>query len=165
MRFETKGGLLADGAQLLPARELAALTTVTVGPARERLRFRRQPDGSVKCIADGSFEPSRRADALILRDFDGAWFVSDSSGELRRRSEVDVGTIRMLFGSFATRTPGSMISGGTWATSVVGSEIPPGSYLAIVKDAPFVPALGLDVRWVDSDHVVLGMLSEADVDG
>jgi hypothetical protein len=43
--------------------------------------------------------------------------------------------------------------------------LPPGTYVARLRNSPFVDDLGLSVDWVAATHLVVGTLAAEDVDG
>jgi hypothetical protein len=69
------GGLSVDG-RLLPARTPTTVTTCAVADVRDRLRFRREPDGGLAVLAEAGFRPHPDL-RLVVRDPAGAWFVGE----------------------------------------------------------------------------------------
>ena len=74
------GGRSYDGS-MLPARRPTTFAANTVADARERLRFRRRPDGGLDVLAEPGFLPVANA-PLVVRDARGAYFSGPGQGPL-----------------------------------------------------------------------------------
>jgi hypothetical protein len=71
------------GGQALPARLPTSVATVGVCRPRERLRLRRDGLERLLVVPDADLRPADDAGALLVRDFDGAWWVSSNDRSLR----------------------------------------------------------------------------------
>src|SRR5690606_23873537 len=79
--------LLPDGTldgSLLPSRTRTSLGVVSLAPRRERLRFERQPDGTIALLASDGLAPFGGRGELALRDFDGGCWIARDDGRLER---------------------------------------------------------------------------------
>jgi hypothetical protein len=200
-RFDLDRGALEGS--VVPSRTPTAFGSVSRLAARERLRFRRRPDGGYDVLADAAFAPVAEPGSILLRLADGQEYLGDGTGlalhpvagpvtpEDRAdairlaplsptgafsRSDDDDRFVRHI--EYHSVASGAVRSGReTWVAPTLAdaptlaqwirtaTELPPGraAYLARVRAAPFVDALGLDVDWKAQDHVVLGLLGPDDV--
>jgi hypothetical protein len=170
---------LRVGGELLPARAPTTVTTVTRGPARERLRFRRN-GGGLEVLAGADFAPAAEDGAVLLRDLDGACFASTASGAMRRvgSGPPDPGS---LLGRYFDRVPAGRNDLPAWGRGRgYGIDAPdrqdalreylggileslaPGTYVAWMQDVPSLDGLGLTVAWRASGHLVVGRLGPED---
>lgn len=183
------GGRL-DGAAL-PSRTPTPFATLTVGRARERLRFRRRDDGTIEVLHGPEFAPIVGEGAVLLRTPDGEWYLSDASGRLQpqgglRRAlrsgalqkvvrpmaflplgddqvERSAGLRRSWYGHHGPQITNAGVHGfPTYFQEAWGGSLPPGSYLARVVSLPSFDSLGLDVDYEVREHVVLGFLADED---
>ncbi len=172
-------GTLEGG--LVPSRSVTTLGEVSVGPERARLRFRR--DGSAReILAEAELQPL--GTDIVMRDFDGSWFVGASGTRLagvteeaaakalaalaenlvmRERSHDN--EYRMRYGY----APSHGITGWQpfdFLTSLSGdgaAMLRPGSYVARVARSPGADDLGVSANTLASCHVVVGFLGQEDV--
>ena len=184
------------GSQALPARLPTSVATVSVFRPRERLRLRRDGLERLLVVPDADLRPADETGALLVRDFDGAWWVSTNDGSLRRMdadelrarlAEIVAGYERLdavaeagwsrrgAVAAVPTRTPtavniqspalDSQMQEGLqlWMDRFVNDGLPPGSYVTRVEEDPCVDELGLEVRWVDRAHLVVGRLAREDL--
>jgi hypothetical protein len=89
MRLDTSAGWVAGG-EALPSRWPTHLATVTVGRPRERLRLRRDGPERLEVIPDAGLRAARGDRTLLVRDFDGEWWVGPGAGPLRRTLPSEV---------------------------------------------------------------------------
>ena len=185
-------GYRVDGSAL-PSRTATPFTSVRVGRARERLRFRRRPDGSYDALAAPGFAPQEAAGAVLLRTTDGAYYEMDAAGVLRPRAlderaraeRIDalLGELRgMPLGSGEVHEDNDYWNSGrafrsredmaVLASGAEGLErwlrwrlptLPKGSYLARMQAPPVGESFGLDIEYRAQSHVVLGLLDAEDV--
>lgn len=164
-----------DGA-LLPSRRPTALASVTQRLCRERLRFRREADGGMTLLDGQGLLVLRQTDALILHDFDDRWWQLRSDGALRLVGRVDgLDAAASAVLQFeppepdpAWRTGVRPIAKAQTASAwlrarLLGHLQRPGSYCALVQQAPGVDDLGMTVRWSKSLHLVVGLLASEDI--
>ncbi len=190
LRLDATDGLAADGSAL-PSRIPITYDVTTVAPARERLRFRRGPDGRFEARYSPGLEPVAGARTILLRDLDGGWHRGGRDGALERLEEKDVpAAVRALLGVVADLPPAEADAGyddygggygriyyssspptpppptpparDAWMRAFLPGTLPPGSYLALVTLPPAFDDLGLDVAWKRSAHLVHGLLSAED---
>jgi hypothetical protein len=83
-RVDLDRGYVVEGGAL-PSRTPTPFLSVSVGRAREHLRFRRRADGGFDVLAGPGLEPREEANGLLLRTFDGAWYLMDARGILQPR--------------------------------------------------------------------------------
>ena len=191
-RVNLDRGYVVEGAAL-PSRTPTPFLTVNVARARDRLRFRRRPDGHFDVLAAPGFLPVEAEGAVILRTWDGAMYVMDAGGVLRPQvvelkgqvlpyAGVTKPLVDMPVGAgmvsnndqyswrrYRFRTAESMES------LVVGPEsvgrwltwrlptLEKGTYLARMQQAPIDESLGLDVDYRADEHIVYGILDQEDV--
>ena len=179
---------------VLPSRTPTAIQTVTQGRSRERLRFRRGSDGTYEVLAGEGFQPVDVGNALLFHAPDGTWHGLERRGHrLVRLSYEDAYAMynrltETLSGApmapvrgeyedrYGARSYGGYSSGGldspdpallraaAWAQAIVG-DLPRGSYLGWMTSAPAFDDLGLDVDWIETRHLVVGLLADEDLDG
>lgn len=157
-----------DGA-LVPSRQPTGLATISRGPCRERIRFRRGPDGTFELLDDGGLRVVREDDALVLHDFDGGWHALSPDGRLR---SIDAATARRLVETvLAAALRDGNDESGKFTVSARDHLVPrvealladPGGYVARVELAPAFDDLGLSVEWSRAQHHVIGRLAREDV--
>ena len=171
---------MAAGA--VPPRTPMQLAASSVGLARERLRFRRV-DRGFEVVADAELRPLSGAGSVLLRDFDGDTYIARADGRLVKSGTAGASSavISDAFGAvqfdvppFASRMLRFTHTNDDGAAAryainhaVMGliDDMPPGSYAAIVGEAPAVDGLKLDVDWLSQVHVVIGRLAPEDIDG
>ena len=179
---------------VLPSRTPTPIQTVTQGRARERLRFRRGSDGTYEVLAGEGFQPVDVGNALLLHAPDGTWHGLERRGRrLTRLSDADADAwLQRLAGTLseAVMAPvhyeyddsyGSLVYVTTsdsgvpgiepatpraagWAKTIVG-DLPRGAYLGWMTSAPGFDDLGLEVEWIETRHLVMGLLASEDLDG
>ena len=190
LELDTSAGWVVGGS-LLPARLPTQLTSVTVARPRERLRLRRAGPERLEVVPDSGLRPRAETGALIVRDFDGAWWVS--AGEALRPMDLQETSARLAEslhglrrlkpedGPAWARRPAYRYAHSTrvdseppadpatqqrlheWLAELVPEDPPPGTYLARVESDPCLDDLGLEVRWLEREHVVIGRLAEEDL--
>jgi hypothetical protein len=181
------------GARALPSRVPITYEVTTVSPARERLRFRAQPDGRFEARFTPDFAPAPGPRTILLRDPTGALHLGGREGPLLRLEPKDeAGVVRDLLravadlplaevddewddgfrGVRASRpaarswpVPVSLAPKAEtqWLQGLLPDTLPPGSYLALFERAPAFDDLALDVAWNRSVHLVHGLLSAEDL--
>jgi hypothetical protein len=191
-RVDLDDGYRVEGGAL-PSRTPMPYTSVSVGPARARLRFRRRPDGALDVLAAPEFSPVEGVGALLLRTFDGAYYLMDAAGALKPQRVDGDAEARLLEGAARTLddmplAPGDIedednpwgysrryqnrraMEGIARGTEGLGRwlawrlpELRKGSYLARTKQAPLEESLGLDIEYRAAEHLVLGLLAEEDI--
>jgi len=181
------------GGQALPARLPTSVATVGVCRPRERLRLRRDGLERLLVVPDADLRPADDAGALLVRDFDGAWWVSSNDRSLRpmdadeRRARL-AELVAEFEGIDAVAEAGWSSQGAIypgrsravniqspaldsqmqeglqlWMDRFVNDGLPPGSYVTRVEEDPCVDELGLEIHWVSRAHVVVGRLAREDL--
>jgi hypothetical protein len=138
IRYEA--GRALDGA-ILPARRPTDFVTTTVETARDRLRFKRRPDGGLDCLAEASLRP--RGDLpLIAREKSGkAWLVRRGDGPLQEVPEAEaraaVDALVDAFAAFKTAPDEARFVAAGYAAKVNGlvAKARTGSHVATPDDA------------------------------
>jgi len=165
-----RGGRI-DGS-LLPSRLPTPIYTLYQGRARERLRFRRLDGGGLELLYAPEFAPSEGAGTVLLRDFDGAYFVNRRDGRMERIDHPpseQYDALRRGFRMLPDSDPGAANRGtiSRWCNRMLlsddnGRTMARGSYVARMKAAPATDTLGLDVEFLADYHLVRGMLAAED---
>lgn len=168
-------GTLEGG--LVPSRTITTLAHVTIGPERARLRFRR--DGGLRePLADGSFVP--RPGSIVLREFDGAYFIGRSDGRLEPAGADDAARVLLAIGraSWLSPLPDGMRGNVNWyeprqldipsqlarlVADDPGDVLRPGSYVALVERSPGADDLGVAATTLASAHLVVGRIGQEDI--
>ena len=171
------------GGSLLPARSQTNLVTVTQRRVRERLRFRRLPDGGLEML----FGPGlvTAAPGIAARDHAGQYYLGTPQGDRTVLSRVDAGAAKEFLRDardtflkvptaqnqhelrYAASPPVEISSADarqvlTERLLELLGDLQPGSYLAWVGDNATFDGLGLVVDWELRRHLVLGLLAEDD---
>ena len=190
LELDTSAGWVMGGS-LLPARLPTQLTSVTVARPRERLRLRRAGAERLEIVPDSGLTPKAETGALVVRDFDGAWWVSAGDAlrpmdaqETRARLAESLHGLRRLktetgpgwsdrrvyrFPHTTRVDPESPAETDAqqrlheWLAQLAPEDAPPGSYVARVESDPCLDELGLEVSWLEREHVVIGRLAEEDL--
>ncbi len=174
---------------ILPSRTPTPFLATTVGRARQRLRFRRRADDSLELLAAPDFAPVSGSGSVLLRTKEGAYYLLGASGFLTPlasgaadRFEKIVSAaaslplgggdivedeywgarVRYVSSQDITRVAAGQVSLGQWLGGHV-PFLPPGSYLARMKQPPLREDYGLDIEYRAEEHVVLGLLGPEDV--
>jgi len=184
------GGAI-DGS-VLPSRTPTAFTTRSSGRSRERLRFRRLESGGFEVLAGPDLAPLEEYGSIVFRTDQGEYFVGDDSGRMvgadattakrvlrRLREGMSDVTLASPESSrdeyfymydedtawkWAERARGSgPLSLGAWFSGRLGNTLEPGCYLARVERMDSIDDLDLDVDYVASHHLVLGIISMDDI--
>lgn len=174
------------GGGLIPSRTVTCLHGVRRGPCRSRLRFRRDGEGSLELLADTELEPRAGADAIVVRDFEDRFWVADGQGRLRpvrpgyarRAAAAILGRLTQRPRAAPTTTPWSRYGGRLAGRLPMRSPRSleqrardrlaldvldrPGTYVMQARRCGAVDDLGLEVRWLAAQHVVLGRLDRED---
>ncbi len=170
--LDTANGLLDGGA--LPSRQPTPLLASQQGTLRQRLRVRAAGD-TLEVLADGGVAP---VGDVVLCDLDGAVWVG-AAPTLRRATEQLASSLVEAWvrgaGAFDVVEPERehwRIPSGADDTTVVSlhamlarfvdGDLPRGTYLAIVKDAPWLDEHGVRVEYDRSRHFVAGRLAAED---
>lgn len=191
LQLDTTAGWVAGG-EALPARLITHIATVSVCRPRERVRLRRAGSQRLELLPDAGLRPLARTGSLIVRDFDGAWWVS-VQGEALRPMDAAECRARMAeslsaFNDFhplpsagwsehrysphggsssieppAPHEPQVQLELVSWVSSLVPEDAPPGSYVMRVESDPCVDDLGLDVDWERREQLVIGRLAPEDL--
>ncbi len=97
---------------VLTARTPSALSTLTIGRARERLRFQKRPDGGLNVLAGPDFRPKKEVQpkekiTTVMRDFDGSWYAGTGSGPLTPGAghQMFAHIVKMKLAANKQRTP------------------------------------------------------------
>lgn len=186
VRFDLDADTSTLDGRALPSRTLTGFGSVTHGRARERLQFRRRPDGGLDVQAADGFAPLEAPGSIVLRDATGAWFVGAGGTTLRAVTEAEGRRAwDRLVVDASTGDPRAARDDDGWgwrhepmaddlpppAGLALGvqarlpASVPPGAYLARTTRAPGFDDLGLAVRWLRAHHVVFGVLAAEDLDG
>jgi len=156
---------------VVPARTLTVLDSARQGVARARLRCQMRADGELELLTGGGVVP---VGEMLLRDFDGGYWVGRAPVLSRcsdGRARQWVESTRRSFRVHETRgdrrrgTRGGLeiMSLDVIANPLLrGADLSPGSYVATVSDAPWVPEHGLQVDYAVARHHVLGLLDRED---
>lgn len=174
--FDGANGQLDGGA--LPSRRVTPLLSAQQGVVRQRLRFRALDADRFEVLADGGVEPQGE---IVLRDFDGAWWVGDGKGLQRASAEVGSAALDR-FGREAgvvPMAPGELVRFGLGSGEIAAAGGPQsvhpmlarflgneglrrGSYTAIVRSAPWLDEHGMQVAYDMATHFVIGRLAAED---
>jgi hypothetical protein len=190
LELDTSAGWVVGGS-LLPSRLPTQLTSVTVARPRERLRLRHAGPERLEIVPDSGLTPKAETGALVVRDFDGTWWVSAGQalrpmdaqeakarlaerlhGLRRLKTESDPGGSQRPVYRYVNNANGNAESPAetaaqqrlhAWLGQLAPEDAPPGSYIALVESDPCVDTLGLQVHWLEREHVVIGRLAEEDL--
>lgn len=149
---------------VVPARTETALVSARQGISRARLRARRLPDGDLELLSDGGVQPTG---GLLLRDDDGAYWFGDG-GRLTRISTSDaedwLGELEEhVSGHLANEVSPTLHVLGSFESLFAGRELPRGTYMTHVAEAPWVPDHGLAPDYERQRHFVYGRLGPEDI--
>lgn len=175
---------------LLPPRTPTPFISSTVATARDRLRFRLHSDDDGEWLSVPGFEPLAGQGQLVLRTFDGAYWIAAGEGRLEPMEAADLSDALQALLAPVEAMPlgsGAVITSDHWSVSSVFvtasdmerraareapidawirdrvGELRPGSYLARMARSPLMEDLGLDVEYRAEEHVVYGLLAEKDI--
>lgn len=145
----------------VPARTISGLRSVSTGTLRERMRFRLRGDGRIDVLtgpelALGSWNQGRPS--ILYRDLEGRYYSGDVHGVLSPVTEQDE-SVRHLLGWLSEHRQVANLD----LFASLATELPVGSYFAVVAKNPGVDSLGLTVEWLDQRHVVHGFVGPEDV--
>lgn len=170
--LDAANGLLDGGA--LPSRQPTPLLASQQGTVRQRLRVRVAGD-TLEVLADGGVAP---VGDVVLCDLDGVVWAGAAPTLRRATEQLATGSVDAwgrAAGTFDVVEPEHerwRIPAGADDTTVVSlqamlarfvdGDLPRGTYLAVVKEAPWLDEHGVRVEYDRSRHFVAGRLAAED---
>lgn len=172
-----------DGA-LLPSRFVTSMETTSVAASRPRVRFER--DGSAYRLLAGPELAPAEGSTVILRELDGdggrgRYFSGTVQGGAVRLTRMSPASLRAFARDAAQRVAPRIAednrhvrqyrvqmrdgAGIRARIEALSQGLPLGSYLMWAERPPAWDSLGLEVEWLASHHLVLGLCGEEDFDG
>jgi hypothetical protein len=164
-QFDPVANTLDGG--VLPSRLTTPLLSVRQGIARQRLRARSADGERLELLLDGGVVP---VGEVLLRAADGSAWLGEApflapASEAAARAAVErwvrqaaVQAVREGDG------PEEVVSAHGLVEQLLGGrELPRGSYVARVAEAPWLDDHGLRVDYDRSEHFVVGRLAAEDV--
>jgi hypothetical protein len=163
-QFDPVGNVLDGG--VLPSRTSTPLLSVRQGIARQRLRVRAAGDDRLELLCDGGVVP---LGPVLLRDFDGRMWLGDgpalqvATDAAARQALEQWGRDAAVLALFNEEFGNEMNTAHAVVESLLGGgELPRGSYLARVAEAPWLDGHGLRVDYDQVEHFVAGRLAAED---
>ena len=178
-------------ARMRAARFLTLIVFLVALVAAWRLWRSPWSASNLEIVPDSGLLPRAETGALVVRDFEGAWWVSAGDAlrpmdaqETRARLAESLHGLRRLkpehgpggsekpiyryahSGHVDPDSPAETAAQQRlheWLAQLAPEDLPTGSYIARVESDPCLDELGLEVRWLEREHVVIGRLAEEDL--
>lgn len=168
---------LVDGGAL-PSRRATPLLSAQQGIVRERLRVRTTAGDEIELVTDGGIEP---VGEIVLRDLDGVCWAGTAPRLQRVAATAAAEAVERWLGQAAVfwvspeprmsdhwvGPPGPVEEDGPTSLHAmiarfVGNELPPGTFVAMVRSAPWLDEHGVAVDYDAVEHFVVGRLAPED---